>query len=199
MNSRFLSLVAVFCSFWLVSPTSFAEPFVFTFDMPAFNEFGNIGVTSVLEVTVDNGGSSNWSQAWNSDQIIALSTDITGPSSSMRIQNGVEVGAITTDATGVPTMAFADNYYAFGLDAEGVDLLFVGLDCDYAVFSGGSPVGAVGCAVLGGDSIWPLTGYSGPPAIAPPPAPVPTLSQWALIMLSMFLVMIVFSNRKRLF
>lgn len=199
MNSKLLSLVAVLCSFWLVSPNSFAEPFVFTFDMPAFNEFGNIGVTSVLEVTVDNGGSSNLSQTWDSDQIIALSTEITGPSSSMRIQNGVEVGAITTDAAGVPTMAFANNYYAFGLDAEGDDLLFVGLDCDYAVFSGGSVAGAVGCAILGGGSIWPITGYSGPPAVSPPPAPIPTLSQWALIMLSMSLGMIVFSNRKRLF
>jgi hypothetical protein len=32
-----------------------------------------------------------------------------------------------------------------------------------------------------------------------PAAPIPTLSQWALIMLSMFLGLMVFANRRRLF
>ena len=198
MNSKLLSLVAVLCSFWLVSPTAFAEPFVFTFDMPAFDEVGNIGVTSVLEVTVDNGGSSSLSQTWDSDQIITLSTDITGPSSSMRIQNGVQSGAITTDAAGVPTLAFGpNNVYAFGRDGGGNNLIQVGLDCDYAVYTAGSPVGAVGCHTTGG-SIWPITG-SASAVVSAPPVPVPTLSQWALIMLSMLLGLMVFANRRRLF
>ena len=39
-----------------------------------------------------------------------------------------------------------------------------------------------------------------PPVVPPSPAvPIPTLSQWALITLSMFLGLMVFSNRKRLF
>ena len=39
-----------------------------------------------------------------------------------------------------------------------------------------------------------------PPIDPPAPAiPVPTLSQWALIMLSMLLGLMVFSNRKHLF
>ena len=40
----------------------------------------------------------------------------------------------------------------------------------------------------------------GPPVVPPTPAaPIPTLSQWALIMLSMFLGLMVFANRRRLF
>ena len=38
-----------------------------------------------------------------------------------------------------------------------------------------------------------------PPPVAQPAIPVPTLSQWALIMLSMFLGLMVFANRRRLF
>jgi hypothetical protein len=39
-----------------------------------------------------------------------------------------------------------------------------------------------------------------PPEVPPTPAtPIPTLSQWALIMLSMFLGLMVIANRKRLF
>lgn len=37
------------------------------------------------------------------------------------------------------------------------------------------------------------------PVVSPPATPVPTTSQWALIMLSMLLGLMVFANRKRLF
>ena len=198
MNSRLLSLFAVLCSLWLVSPASLAEPFVFTFDMPAFDQFGNIGVTSVLEVTVDNGGSSSLSQTWDSDQIIALSTDFTGPASSVSLQNGVQSGAITTDAAGVPTLAFGpSNFYVRGFDAGGDRLILVGLDCDYGVYTGDSIVGAVGCAALDGGSIWPITG-SGPPVVSPlPSTPVPTLSQWSLMLLALLLGMVGIARVRR--
>ncbi len=180
MNSRLISLVVGLCSVWLVSPASLAAPFVFTFDMPAFDQIGNIGVTSVLEVTVDNGGSSSLSQTWDSDQIIALSTDITGPTTSVRIQNGVETGAITTNAAGVPTLAFvhSGNYYAFGQDAGGLDLIQVGLDCDYGVYSGGSMDAAAGCS----STIWPITGRALTPEPEPAATAVPTMSAYALVL-----------------
>ncbi len=98
------SLFAIVLIFMLSPMTANAEPITFTFDMPAFNYASHPSqiTTSVLEVTVDNLGTSALNQAFLNTQITGLSTDLTGPVSPLSYYGSAIF--ITTDAQGVATL-----------------------------------------------------------------------------------------------
>ncbi len=102
MRIHHLSFASIL--FLLVSPMSaYAIPITFTFDMPAFTNGNLVGSTSVLEVTADNGGTSQLNQVFLNTQITALSTDLTGGLVAPLEYYGSAV-YITTDAQGIASL-----------------------------------------------------------------------------------------------
>ncbi len=89
-----------------------AVPITFTFDMPAFTNGALAGEVSVLDVTVDNGGTSALNQAFLNTQITSLSTEWTGAITPVY---GGSNTVVTTDAQGLATLNFTNAaVYAYG-------------------------------------------------------------------------------------
>ena len=110
---------------------------------------------------------------------------------------------VATDISTADTLAVAAAATDFTFTAELPDLAI------YAVTVSTQPTGQT-CEVTNGSGTIAAADVTDvgvacvddvvPPIDPPAPAtPIPTLSQWALIMLSMLLGLMVFSNRKRLF
>jgi hypothetical protein len=101
-KSIYLALLAV-----LLSPMAAnADPIEFEFDMPEFTAGDFVGMTSILTLIADNGGSSDASQAFFNTDITSLgaavgSLSIVGATTSASVDQQTY---ITTDAFGVPTL-----------------------------------------------------------------------------------------------
>ena len=84
-----------------------ASPVTFRFEMPAFFAQDLAGQTSILDVTVEQGGGSLENKAWTNTQILAMS--VVAGSRSMAVNDDFEntegsFPYIRTDAAGVPTL-----------------------------------------------------------------------------------------------
>jgi hypothetical protein len=117
--------------------------------------------------------------------------------------SGLTGTGLALQNNGGDTFAVAAAATAFTFATELPDL------ATYAVTVSTQPTGQI-CSVTNGSGTIATADVADvgvacvddvvPPIDPPAPAvPIPTLSQWALIMLSMLLGLMVFSNRKRLF
>lgn len=89
-----------------------AVPMVYTFDMPAF--VSPSGVTSILDVEVDNGNTSSINQSYLNTQIIGLTITIGVLSLNLDLSNATahpfgSTPYITTDGSGNPTLDLTSN------------------------------------------------------------------------------------------
>jgi hypothetical protein len=112
---RILTAVVALCWAVIGGPAS-AAPVSWTFDMPAFDGGTNAGITSVLEITADNGGSSISGQSFLNTQITAMNVLINGSGESLSLikdSYSVIQGSttyITTDAAGRATLDLTASF-----------------------------------------------------------------------------------------
>ncbi|MGF1501326.1 MAG: VPLPA-CTERM sorting domain-containing protein [Paracoccaceae bacterium] len=101
--------------------TAAAAPFTFRFDMPAFG-FGELdGQTSILDVTVDNGGASPLSQSYLNTEITGLFVTVGSDSLGFSTPDDVLTSEgsqiyISTNSVGTPTLdltAMTDSFAIF--------------------------------------------------------------------------------------
>lgn len=93
-----------------VAGTAEAIPMTYAFDMPAFTGGGFAGQTSILEVTLDNGGTSAANQFYFSFAIQAVASTVGGETLSLGESSADgasyfgDLLYITTDTLGIPTL-----------------------------------------------------------------------------------------------
>ena len=132
-----LRLFAGACVLLLTPMAANATPFTFTFDMPAFTLGDLASTVSVLEVTVDNGGTTILDQSYLNTQVTDVSTDLTGAFTSI-IYGGV-ANVITTDALGIATLGFpagSDAYVLADNPTSGDFIQLYGNHYQYYVLQG---------------------------------------------------------------
>jgi hypothetical protein len=133
----------------------------------------------------------------------SITSDLTTTYSVGGTVSGLTGTGLALQNNGGDTLAVAAAATAFTFATELPDL------ATYAVTVSTQPTGQI-CSVTNGSGTIATADVADvgvacvddvvPPVDPPAPAiPIPTLSQWALIMLSMLLGLMVFSNRKRLF
>ena len=111
--------------------TAVAIPITYRFDMPAFDSFSLAGQTSVLDVTVDNGGASASNQSYLNTDIKAYSVQV---GSMMLSLNNIDDFAtyegsanyITTDSMGNAVLDLSTNIASLTVMTNGFSHIQLG-------------------------------------------------------------------------
>lgn len=160
----------------------------------------NTNEAHTITILLDNGGTSAASQTWTSADIISITFNMNdAPNTITTIFSPVvlttDVGSFVTDAAGVLTAVPSNwsDFIAFGTPASSTILstndtnlpvsgFFInGLNAVYASASNTASMNNVANNIVAAN-------WSNPAAIAP--STIPTLSQWAMILLSLMLLVI---------
>lgn len=219
-TSLFIGLLTI--SF---STYSVADPYSITYTgIVGFNEFPevNTGESYSLTLVFDNGSANALSQTWG-EADLACAIFLVNDAQDVQFSNDLTVtpegnhsGAISTDGSGILTSNFSSLYYdpitSPQYEAVGIELAdpiwWFANDNNNVFMSGdgnfqfGDAAGGVLMAPANWSDPVPYNGTCGvaaPPPMEPPATAIPTMSQWALILLSILLGLVVFANRKRLF
>ena len=211
------------------STYSVAAPFSITYNgtvstdgpgapFPEVNE----GESYSLTLAFDNGSANALSQTWGEADLICA-TFLVNDAQDVQFFHDLTVtpaggnkGDISTDGAGMLTSNFwslaytslnSAQYQAIGIQLT-ISIWWFANDAN-SVFnsqSGDFQFGDAAGGVLMAPANWsdpvPYSGTCGVtarPVEPPPTAPIPTTSQWALIMLSVLIGLMVFANRRRLF
>lgn len=207
------------------STYSVADPYSITYTgTVGFNEFPEVneGESYSLTLVFDNGSTNTLSQTWGEENLICA-TFLVNNAQDVQFSNDLTVtpegnhsGAISTDGSGILTSNFSSLWYdpitSTQYEAVGIQLTdpvwWFANDNNNVFMSGdgelqfGDAAGGVLMAPANWSDPVPYGGTCGvtaPPPSTAPATPVPTTSQWALIMLSMLIGLMVFANRRRLF
>ena len=115
MSNMKVAPVGSFLVSILLSANALGVPITYSFDMPAFpTTFASDalgGLTSVLELTVDNGSTSISNQSYTNQQILTISATVGSETTALTVgdpgtASDIRGSAIwiTTDGTGIPTL-----------------------------------------------------------------------------------------------
>jgi len=222
LTSALVGLVAA--SF---STYSVADPFSITYTGTIGTEYAstffpevNEGESYNLTLVFDNASTNALSQTWG-QQDLTCAIFLINDAQDVRFAHDLTVdpgdgstsGSISTDGAGILTANFQNVIYN-GITSDAYDSIGIQLtdpldwyanDNNDVFFSSnaddafGDAAGGVEMALANWTNPTPYVGTCAAAASPQTARPIPTMSQWALIILPMFLGLVVFANRRRFF